>query len=907
MTHASGSSFADSPVARQQKKTHSHKPRPTSRKAPVPSSIMGTLLMYRDLPGGPTKVKFADEISRHCLCGQCGMISLSMFQDPGGHMFCDACLHEQSTKHHIYDIYCTYERKRIDINEMFEARDLITILREQYVDCPNQQNCNTKVQLQNLRDHYVLCKQRVQCTSCDQSIETKKRETHVYAFKSQQDTAEAAEKSSASVKTVKERGYQEEQNTPVLCSHNSRASKPSATQKYSEFESAEESKYLCEERRPAELETAATQPRDQVMSAMGGAAAPMQHNEGENGGPAMMQECGFCQRNVKQRNMPRHRENCTKAPKPCVYCEEQILPVYMPSHMEHCTSNPDNVHTCNAEAAAATAAADPDPVDQSSDNSAFYFEHNTHVGGTPAWFQYLASGDWLSAFVAMEESLTFQRMEEESRYALLAPALVFLGRYSCVEDFLAQPSPVQQFDCLLAALFVRAFLPRSVFSRTQEVSWTQALQYLPHFLASRLSEEAVAYLCAYPVFLEEIGSLPVDVNRKCTTERQPRPNPEPLTITEERASRTTVNTLQGEKKDETGTSECVLREQAAALALLGKSHSALFKDESSSKPSHFSSDFVAFDMTALHVGAPFQKDMKQLSVESRSDDSAKGEDADCTVYLNDPPPLNRETSQQARSHLHHTPYASALSTNELLYAALERSPRQLRGLLFSAAQSSPLQQHLACENPRPVSTVRERTEGTPALHGVNSTTIIVTSSANSTASAGTSEYPSTELSLMRNDSREIYSRERTERAVTCRELAAKLQEGTSSEYATYMEVEHSADRSLHQLCTRGPYCECRSTAPVSKQYRDTKSGTGRHVEHLKQYPGRPMRVSAQEQSPGLNGNPPLPSTHSFRWGIQTSRNGTGRHFTAAYEADEYALNVDGVSKQNFEDVANVDE
>ncbi|XP_070382765.1 uncharacterized protein [Dermacentor albipictus] len=434
-------------------------------------------------------------------------------------------------------------------------------------------------------------------------------------------------------------------------------------------------------------------------------------SEGENGGPAMMQVCKFCQRNVKQSNVPRHRENCAKAPKPCVYCDEQIHPVDMPLHIQHCSLNPDNVPTgfssqCNAEAAAATAAAHPDPVDQSSDNSAFYFEHNSHVGGTPAWFQYLASGDWLSAFVNMEESLTFRRMEEENRYALFTPALVSLDQYSCVQDFLERPSPVQPLECLLAALFVRAFLPRNVFSRTQEVTWTRALQYLPHFLASRLSEEAVAYLCTYPVFLEEIGSPPVNGNRKCTTECQPRPNPEPLTITEETASRTTVNALQGEKKAETGTSESVLREQAAAPALLGKNYSAPFKDESSSKPSHFFSDFAAYDMTALQISAPFQKDMEQLSAEPKSDDSARGEDADCTVYLNDPPPSNRDTSQQAQSHSHHMSDASASRPNEWLYAVLERYPGQRRRLLFSAPQSSPLQKHPACENARPVSCQR---------------------------------------------------------------------------------------------------------------------------------------------------------------------------------------------------------
>ncbi|XP_054933703.1 uncharacterized protein [Dermacentor andersoni] len=451
---------------------------------------MGTLLMYRDLPGGPTKVKFADEIPRHCLCGQCGMISLSMFQDPGGHMFCDACLQEQSTKHDTFDIYCTYERKRIDINEMFEARDLITILREQYVDCPNQENCNTKVQLQNLRDHYVLCKQRVQCASCDQSSETKNWKTHVYASKSQQDIAEAAEKSSASVKTVKESGYQEEQSTPVLRSHNSGASKPSATQKYPELESAEESKYLREERGPPESDAAATETRHQVMSAAGGPAAPMQHSEGENGGPPIMQVCEFCQRNVKQSNMPRHRENCAKAPKPCVYCEGQIHPADMPSHIQHCSSNPDNVATTSH------AANDRHCVALDAVNGV---EGHRQPGSTGAENQCelpaadipmlpildVSLGELLEWHRALEEYLVKLGVSddmEKFRYLRLSLSSSVLNE---LDDMFTLPPPTLAYECVLIALFKRSKTARE--GLREEFLVDEYLQELPRQLRTKIA------------------------------------------------------------------------------------------------------------------------------------------------------------------------------------------------------------------------------------------------------------------------------------------------------------------------------------------------------------------------------------------------------------------------------------
>ncbi|KAL1476274.1 hypothetical protein MTO96_018694 [Rhipicephalus appendiculatus] len=69
----------------------------------------------------------------------------------------------------------------------------------------------------------------------------------------------------------------------------------------------------------------------------------MQNSETENRGPEGTQLCKYCQRRVKEFNMPRHEENCTKAPKPCVYCDRMFLPDKMPMHHKECDQNPGNV------------------------------------------------------------------------------------------------------------------------------------------------------------------------------------------------------------------------------------------------------------------------------------------------------------------------------------------------------------------------------------------------------------------------------------------------------------------------------------------------------------------------------------------------------------------------------------
>ncbi|KAH9380642.1 hypothetical protein HPB48_000336 [Haemaphysalis longicornis] len=79
---------------------------------------MGALVQYRDLPGGPTELRLCDELSRHCMCTNCGMLSMSMLQDPNQHMFCETCLMDRSIKYKSDHIYCSYENQEVDISEV---------------------------------------------------------------------------------------------------------------------------------------------------------------------------------------------------------------------------------------------------------------------------------------------------------------------------------------------------------------------------------------------------------------------------------------------------------------------------------------------------------------------------------------------------------------------------------------------------------------------------------------------------------------------------------------------------------------------------------------------------------------------------------------------------------------------
>ncbi|KAL1433539.1 hypothetical protein MTO96_012374 [Rhipicephalus appendiculatus] len=146
---------------------------------------MGSEVQFRDLPGGPMKIKFADEITRHCLCKSCNMLSLTMYADSASHCFCETCIHIQSYKHKKYDIYCPDERRHL-----YEARDVITILRDQFVECPNQQNCTTKIPLEKLENHYIECMQlrSIKCTKCGSEVEASSWNKHKEECKPTYDT-----------------------------------------------------------------------------------------------------------------------------------------------------------------------------------------------------------------------------------------------------------------------------------------------------------------------------------------------------------------------------------------------------------------------------------------------------------------------------------------------------------------------------------------------------------------------------------------------------------------------------------------------------------------------------------------------------------------------------------------------
>ncbi|KAL1476275.1 hypothetical protein MTO96_018694 [Rhipicephalus appendiculatus] len=142
----------------------------------------------------------------------------------------------------------------------------------------------------------------------------------------------------------------------------------------------------------------------------------MQNSETENRGPEGTQLCKYCQRRVKEFNMPRHEENCTKAPKPCVYCDRMFLPDKMPMHHKECDQNPGNVPECNSAAPEPGVVTDP-PEANRTDETVCVTSHDINTGDGTTWLYQLDLGDWLGAFVAMEESFKTKTLNQYARYA----------------------------------------------------------------------------------------------------------------------------------------------------------------------------------------------------------------------------------------------------------------------------------------------------------------------------------------------------------------------------------------------------------------------------------------------------------------------------------------------------------
>ncbi|KAH6924798.1 hypothetical protein HPB50_025128 [Hyalomma asiaticum] len=343
------------------------------------------------------------------------------------------------------------------------------------------------------------------------------------------------------------------------------------------------------------------------------------------------------------------------------------------------------------------------------------------------WLQYLASGNWLNAYVAMEESLRTSRLQDTDRYAVYAPAFVRLKQRACVEDFLGEPCPVQPLDCLMAALFVRAYLPRDVLSRREPVTWERALQYLPHFLASRLSEEALAYLCAYPVFLGENGS-------QCTTEctsaasAQPCLNPELYSASEETPSRTRCEAHEG-MKTEPGTSNASLEEKATPSPESGKEYPSVASESSSILP-WLTSYLSKCPKEPTPSDALFQESARKANVELKRDDDPINEDADKTVYLDVPPgpSLRPRNSPDGIADTH------TLRKQDMLFAAIQGLARRQHDPLRNAYVYSTLDE--VNKTPASRNTAADSCQHIEELQGALSRMSIAPSSTESTPAGG---------------------------------------------------------------------------------------------------------------------------------------------------------------------------
>lgn len=113
--------------------------------------------MFRDLPGGPLLVKFADGVSLWCLCSKCGMYSKDMFQDAASHAFCSVCIFQCGERKKIL---CKQENRDVPVDEMVRAVDIRHVMREKIVFCPNSNDgngCSASCALKDLKAHEKLC------------------------------------------------------------------------------------------------------------------------------------------------------------------------------------------------------------------------------------------------------------------------------------------------------------------------------------------------------------------------------------------------------------------------------------------------------------------------------------------------------------------------------------------------------------------------------------------------------------------------------------------------------------------------------------------------------------------------------------------------------------------------------
>ncbi|XP_037524407.2 uncharacterized protein LOC119401575 isoform X2 [Rhipicephalus sanguineus] len=288
---------------------------------------MGTLVQFRDLPGGPVKIKFADDITRHCLCKSCNMLSLTMYADPASHFFCETCINVQSNMHKKYDIYCPEERKNVSFDELYEARDVITVLRDQYVECPNQRNCALKLPLEQLENHYIECMQlrSIKCNKCGTEVPASSWNKHKAECKLTYDT-EFPSQESDSRHNRPEHPPASPTKPPGSASRKTGAAKRTT--------GAAESLYPA-----GQLRHMRNGDHGQGPARTGTASLPPYLSDKPKNCSSSESEkfaCQYCGRNVKQENMQRHLEKCYNLPIDCPFCHQPISRKDANAHVQNC-------------------------------------------------------------------------------------------------------------------------------------------------------------------------------------------------------------------------------------------------------------------------------------------------------------------------------------------------------------------------------------------------------------------------------------------------------------------------------------------------------------------------------------------------------------------------------------------
>lgn len=249
--------------------------------------------MYRDLPGGPLLVKFADEVSLWCLCSKCGMFSKDMFQDSASHVFCSVCIFECSAQKRIH---CKHERRDVPVDDMVQAVDVGHVMRDQIVFCPNSKDgirCAEFCALKDLEGHYLKCaKTEIICLQCGDAIKGPDWECHIRSCP--QEILQCRH----CVVAVPRRLLQAHEQ---LCYGN-----PETTHTPENTAPVSDSSNSCSNPPPRQESKANTD------SAQGNAvpANETQLFRNDVASDDILVQCVHCKRNVKRKNMEQHVQKC---------------------------------------------------------------------------------------------------------------------------------------------------------------------------------------------------------------------------------------------------------------------------------------------------------------------------------------------------------------------------------------------------------------------------------------------------------------------------------------------------------------------------------------------------------------------------------------------------------------------